>query len=79
MDPWYGDKKPILMLEDRVRSCAVPSEEAAMEVGSRYLSVQLPDMHPRGGFALRVRITRYQLQTADGASAPAYPVSAGAD
>lgn len=79
MDPWYGDKKPILMLEDRVRSCAVPSEEAAMEVGSRYLSVQLPDMHPRGGFALRVRITRYQLQTADGASAPADPVSAGAD
>ncbi|KAM0895130.1 hypothetical protein ACQ4PT_024029 [Festuca glaucescens] len=57
MDPGNGDRKPVLMLEDRARSCAVPSEEAAMEVGGRYLSVQLLDMHPRGGFALRVRIT----------------------
>ncbi|XP_047045042.1 uncharacterized protein LOC124649456 [Lolium rigidum] len=63
MDPGNGYRKPVLMLEDRARSCAVPSEEAAMEVGGRYLSVQLLDMHPRGGFALRLRITRLLLDS----------------
>ncbi|XP_048561276.1 uncharacterized protein LOC125542332 [Triticum urartu] len=62
MDPENGGRSPVLIMEDWARSCAVISEEAAVELGGRYLTVPPMDMQPGGSVRLRVRIDKYCRQ-----------------
>ncbi|EMS46149.1 hypothetical protein TRIUR3_28092 [Triticum urartu] len=49
----------VLMLDAKVESCAVPSEEAAMGAGGRYLPVPSDMQPPEGGeVVVRLRIDK---------------------
>ncbi|CAM0955498.1 unnamed protein product [Alopecurus aequalis] len=54
--------KDVLMLEAKVRSCAKPSEEAAMELGGRCLHVPSDTPPAAGGIVLRIRIDKLEVR-----------------
>jgi hypothetical protein len=73
--PWYRCKvwthapvdaetgcKDVLMLEAKVRSCAKPSEDAAMKVGGRCLHVPSDTPPAAEGIVLRVRIDKLEVR-----------------
>ena len=61
VDPETGCKD-VLMLEAKVRSCAKPCEEAAMELGGRCLHVPSDTPPAAAGVVLRVRIDKLEVR-----------------
>jgi hypothetical protein len=54
--------KDVLMLEAKVRSCAKPSEDTAMEVGGWCLHVPSDTPPAAEGIVLRVRIDKLEVR-----------------